>query len=87
MHESVSEGTSFNCLIGVKFIKNHPILFIGVQSEQLFMLGLSKIFEIKKISYVAIAPEKDQAEILGKLTKELQQIQFMFEAGFHYYSD
>jgi len=60
---------------------------MGVQAEQLFMLGLSKIFEIKKISYVAIAPENDQGTILSKLAKELESIQLMFEAGYHYYSD
>ena len=44
---------------------------MAVQAEELFMLGLSKIFEIKKISYVAIAPEHEQGDILSKIAKEL----------------
>jgi hypothetical protein len=51
------------------------------------MLGLAKIYEIKKIRFIAVAPEADQQGLLGTLSEELTQIQALFEAGFHYFSD
>ena len=51
---------NFECLIGLKKIHSVPVLLLGLESTVLFCLEKAEIREIKKVGFVALAPEKDQ---------------------------
>lgn len=53
----------FSTLIGFKKIRQYALLMIGSEVALVTTIGLSPINEIKKIAWVAVAPEDQQAAI------------------------
>lgn len=54
----------FNALIGLKRIRQYALLMVASEISQITTIGLSPINEIKRIGWVAVAPEDQQASIL-----------------------
>lgn len=51
---------SFTCLIGIKYVQEIPMLLLGIDVNEVFTSEASKIYQIKKIGFVAVAPESSQ---------------------------
>jgi hypothetical protein len=50
----------FNTLIGLKRMKEYAVLMVGSEVNAVTTIGLSPINEIKRIGWIAVAPENQQ---------------------------
>jgi hypothetical protein len=48
----------FSCLIGLKYVEEIPILIVGVDAIECLKIESAVIYQIKKVAFVAVAPEK-----------------------------
>ena len=65
----------FEALIGLKFIRQRPLLLIATEVRKVTTIGLSSVFEVKRIGWVAVAGESRQDAILKEVAYELNEIQ------------
>lgn len=65
----------FDALIGLKFIRERPLLLIATETRKVTTIGLSSANEIKNIGWVAVANESRQDAILKEVADELNEIQ------------
>lgn len=65
----------FDALIGLKFIRQRPLLLIATETRKITTIGLSSVYEIKSIGWVAVAKESRQDAILKEVAEELNEIQ------------
>lgn len=50
----------FNTLIGLKQMKEYAVLMVASEVNAVTTIGLSPINEIKRIGWIAVAPENQQ---------------------------
>jgi hypothetical protein len=76
----------FNTLIGLKRMRKYALLMVSSDVTAITTIGLSPINEIKRIGWVAVAPENQQETILAEVKDLTDDIQEVFVDGLHYYS-
>lgn len=67
-------------------MKEFAVLMVGSEVHAVTTIGLSPINEIKRIGWIAVAPEDQQPSILNQLKDIIDDIQEVFANGLHYYS-
>ena len=45
---------TFECFIGIKYIKKVPVLLFVAETKEITVFGSSKVWEIKKVKFVPV---------------------------------